>query len=63
MIRTELTEHRCDGCQRRFPRTGSFIRQQFIYDGGEFDGATGLALRVRCPACLLEGVIFWSVEL
>lgn len=62
MIRSELPEHRCDDCQRSFPRTATFKRQPFIYDGGEYDAATGLALIVRCPACQSESVIHWSAD-
>ena len=63
MISSELPEHRCDGCQQHFPMTASFKRQPFIYDGGEFDGATGLALIVTCPACPSVSVIRWRVDL
>ena len=63
MIRSELPEHRCGGCQRQFSRTASFQRQQFIYDGGEFGGATGIAFIVTCSACRTESVIWWSADL
>lgn len=63
MISSELPEHRCDRCDSRLPRTAAFTRQRFTYEGGEFDGATGLALFVECPFCRSESVILWSAQL
>ena len=63
MIRSELPEHSCGGCGSPFPKTASFTRQQFTCEGGEFAGATAVALFVVCPSCEHESIILWSVQL
>ena len=63
MIPSTLPEHRCTKCGNTYPSSAKYERVQVVFGGGEFDGATGTAVRVWCPSCGEEGVILWQADL